>query len=539
MSEPSQVTNPTPTEKKGLGLTTQILIALVLGVVLGVVYPQVALSLRFVGDIFMAALKMLIMPLILVTMIVGVASLGSPQELGRLGWRAIFYYFTTTALAIVVGMIAVNWMQPGALKLPDSLVPILHREVRGVHSTQKDLNPAARIAIAQAFSAHLLHDAGKNKAEQQTRAAALADQAVNTLSRTIQQSLREGVTKADGAGKPMALAISVETLIQRAEGAMRAELVIARVGMRRSLQAAEEMRAGSQAKGPPLTVSRFLHMQIDKMLQNPFEALASGNVLGIILFSILFGLILVSLGARGQPVLTLADSLNQAMMRFVEWVMVLTPYGVFSLMAYQVAQSGLDILVLLGKYMICVVIALIIHGAIVLPLVLWIFGRRSPLAFFLQVRDALGVAFSTSSSSATLPVSLEVVEQKAKIQPKVAGFVLPLGATVNMDGTALYEAIAALFIAQIYGIDLGVGPQILIFLTAALAAIGAAGIPSAGTVTMVMVLTAVGLPLTGIGLILAVDRILDMCRTTVNVWGDLVGAAILDRWENQHENASR
>jgi Na+/H+-dicarboxylate symporter len=234
-------------------------------------------------------------------------------------------------------------------------------------------------------------------------------------------------------------------------------------------------------------------------------------------------------------VITLSESLNEAMMRFVEIVMKMTPIGVFSLMAHQIARSGLDILFLLGKYMICVLIALGIHAFIVLPLILLIAGRRSPFAFFGDVRAALGIAFSTSSSSATLPVSMDVVENNAGVKKHVTGFVLPLGATINMDGTALYEAIAALFIAQIYGIDLGIGPQILIFMTAALAAIGAAGIPSAGTVTMVMVLSAVGLPLSGIGLILAVDRLLDMCRTTVNVWGDAIGAAILDRYEAEPE----
>jgi Na+/H+-dicarboxylate symporter len=187
---------------------------------------------------------------------------------------------------------------------------------------------------------------------------------------------------------------------------------------------------------------------------------------------------------------------------------------------------------MLSKYMLCVVVALGVHAFVVLPLLLMIGGRVSPLQFFVRVRSALSVAFSTSSSSATLPVSIEVAEKEAKLSPQVSGFVLPLGATINMDGTALYEAVAALFIAQLYGIDLGLGPQFLIFLTAALAAIGAAGIPSAGTVTMVMVFSAVGLPLVGIGLILAVDRILDMCRTTVNVWGDLIGAAILDRYES-------
>jgi len=322
-----------------------------------------------------------------------------------------------------------------------------------------------------------------------------------------------------------------ETRKQRVIGVARAELIFAGVGMRRSPAEAAKMRKSQKGGGKTLTVVSFLQMQIKKILQNPFKALATGNVLGVIVFSLLLGLILVSLGERGRPALQLADSLNAAMMSFVSLVMKMTPVGVFSLMAHQVARSGLDILWLLGKYMLCVVVALLVHAFVILPLLLMVVGRTSPLKFFMQVKDALSVAFSTSSSSATLPVSLEVAEHNAKLRPHIAGFVLPLGATVNMDGTALYEAIAAMFIAQVYGIDLGLGPQILIFLTAALAAIGAAGIPSAGTVTMVMVLNAVGLPIAGIGLILAVDRLLDMCRTTVNVWGDLIGAAVLNRFE--------
>jgi Na+/H+-dicarboxylate symporter len=321
--------------------------------------------------------------------------------------------------------------------------------------------------------------------------------------------------------------------LRRLEGRLRTEIIYAQVGVRRGVKAAEEMRAEAHSKTAPLTVERFLRAQIGKLLQNPFVALATNNVLGVILFALCLGLILVRMGEQGRKVLDLAEALNEAMMRFVVIVMKLTPLGVFSLMATQIARSGLDILFLLAKYMICVLLALLVHSVFVLPLILRFFGRVSPLRFFFQVRDALSVAFSTSSSSATLPVSLEVAENNAEIPKRVTGFVLPLGATVNMDGTALYEAVAAMFIAQLYGIDLGMGPQILIFLTAGLAAIGAAGIPSAGTVTMVMVLAAGGLPISGIGLILAVDRLLDMCRTTVNVWGDLIGAAVLARYESK------
>lgn len=518
-------------KKPGLGLTTQIGIALVLGVALGIWLPEVAISFRFMGEIFMAALKMLIVPLIVVTMIVGVASLGSPKELGRLGGRAVTYYFATTALAVVVGLIAVNVMKPGESELPNKLQTALKQTLGSQKAPPTSLSSQHVGQIQTAFAAHLAEGLDKKDKAKQKKTKLLAQQAAVSFAGTLRMYLKSHKT----TGKKKVEPITKDMWLQRATGALRAELVFARVGMRQTVKAAADLRARSKKKGPPLTVSRFLYMQIKKVLMNPFKAMATGNVLGIIVFSLLLGLVLVTLGDRGRPALNVADSLNEAMMKMVEWVMLLTPYGVFSLIAYQVARSGWDILLLLGKYMLCVLVALFVHGFIVLPILLFVLGRRSPLKFFSQVRNALGVAFSTSSSSATLPVSMEVSEHNAEVPAKVSGFVLPLGATINMDGTALYEAIAALFIAQIYGIDLGIGAQILIFMTAALAAIGAAGIPSAGTVTMVMVLSAVGLPLSGIGLILAVDRVLDMCRTTVNVWGDLIGAAILGRWETDDD----
>ena len=279
------------------------------------------------------------------------------------------------------------------------------------------------------------------------------------------------------------------------------------------------------------TVSDFLNKQIHKMLRNPFEALANGNVLAIILFALLLGATLTTMGEEGRPLLEFFRSLNAAMLRLTVMVMWFAPFGVFGLMANLMAKTGWEGLKALGAYMVTVMAGLLIHGVIVLPVLLKVFGRRSPLAFFNDMKSALVVALTTSSSSATLPVTMECAQDNAGVPLHVSGFVLPLGATINMDGTALYEAVAAMFIAQLFGIDMTFGQQVLIFLTATLAAIGAAGIPSAGTVTMAMVLTAVGLPLEGIGIILGVDRLLDMCRTTVNVWGDAVGAAIVARYE--------
>ncbi len=529
------------TEKK-VGSTVQIFLALLAGVVLGVASPETALRLSWLGEIFMAALMMLIMPLILVTMIAGVGSLGNPDDLGRVGTRTIVYYMLTTFLAIIIGLILVNVIRPGETPLPSVLVQHLAQthEQMGTGRGLRVVAPPTTQSATKKVGERAEPVALKNL---RTRMDALE----SLFVREILQSDRPPSAKQEERAKKLAQRsrseieniflsdLSKKQRWRRIEGRLRTEVIYAQVGVRRGMKAAQEMRAEARSKGAPLTVESFLRAQISKVLQNPFVALTTNNVLAVILFALMLGLILVRMGEQGRKVLDLAETLNEAMMRFVALVMKLTPIGVFSLMATQIARSGLDILFLLAKYMFCVVIGLLIHAVIVLPLILWVFGRVSPWRYFLQVRDALSVAFSTSSSSATLPVSLEVAENNAGIPKRVSGFVLPLGATINMDGTALYEAVAAMFIAQLYGIDLGLGPQALIFLTAGLAAVGAAGIPSAGTVTMVMVLAAVGLPIAGIGLILAVDRLLDMCRTTVNVWGDLVGAAILARYEAGEE----
>ncbi|MFH1807317.1 MAG: dicarboxylate/amino acid:cation symporter [Pseudomonadota bacterium] len=249
----------------------------------------------------------------------------------------------------------------------------------------------------------------------------------------------------------------------------------------------------------------------------------------MILFALLLGGALTTLGPAGERTLEVFRTLNDAVMQLVHLVMWIAPLGVMALLADALARGGVQALRLLAAYSLVVVAGLLIHGAVVLPTVLMLLGRRHPWHFAAAVRPALAVALGTSSSAATLPVSLEVVQERAGVDGRVASFVLPLGATINMDGTALYEAVAAVFIAQVYGIHLGPLEQVIVFLTATLAAIGAAAIPSAGTVTMAMVLTAVGLPLDGIGLILAVDRLLDMLRTTVNVWGDLVGSAVIEK----------
>ncbi len=276
--------------------------------------------------------------------------------------------------------------------------------------------------------------------------------------------------------------------------------------------------------------------------ENPIEAMVySGedprqgpNILGLIFFAILFGSAVLALERGKRERLCAAfNSLFEAMMKLTGWVVRLAPLGVFALLVEVVGQTGFSAFASLGLYMLTVFSGLVLHACVILPLVLWLVARRRPVRYAGHMAPALAMAFSSASSNATLPLTMECAERRAGISNQVTSFVLPLGATVNMDGTALYECVAALFIAQCYGIELGLVQQATVMLTALLASIGAAGIPHAGLVMMSIVLGAVGLPLEGMGMILAVDRLLDMCRTTVNVWSDLVGAATVARLEGQ------
>ena len=285
-----------------------------------------------------------------------------------------------------------------------------------------------------------------------------------------------------------------------------------------------------QAEEPPSPVKIIT----DIVPENLFRSMAEDKVLSIIFFSLLFGVALSSVGDKAAPLIGLFEALNRVMLKITDWIMVLAPVGVFALVAYTVGTMGLGIMKSLAKYMVTVLLGLAIHGCVTLPILLAVFARYSPLRFIRDMLTAVLTAFSTASSAATLPITMECLEKNAKVSNKVASFVLPLGATINMDGTALYEAVAAMFIAQAYGISMPLWQQLIIMLTAALASIGAAAIPGAGLVTLVIVLKAVGLPLEGLAMILAVDRLLDMCRTAVNVWGDACGATVVARLEGEN-----
>ncbi len=269
---------------------------------------------------------------------------------------------------------------------------------------------------------------------------------------------------------------------------------------------------------------------------NPLAAMVNGQILPTIFFSLLFGFFITRAPQPYKKQLTdLFQGVFEVMMRLTHFIIIFTPVGVFALIAKIVAQTGIDVFIPLANYMITVIGALSIHAFLTLPLLLYFIAGINPVAHIKAMSAALLTAFSTSSSSATLPLTIDCVENNAGASNKVSSFVLPLGATINMDGTALYECVAAMFIAQVYGIDLSFGQQFIVVLTALLASIGAAGIPMAGLVMMTIILRAVGLPLEGLGLILAVDRILDMMRTSVNVWSDSCGSVIIAKSEGDTE----
>jgi len=396
-----------------LKVHTQILIAIILGIVVGILLGEKTAHIKIVGDMFIQLLKAIIIPLILASMVAGIVSLGDVRKLGRIGLRTFIYYTATTTLAVGVGLILVNLMKPGV-----------------------------------------------------------------------------GVDIGTGA--------------------------------------AAELSGGEV----PTVVSIIR----DIIPANLFDAMAKDKVLSVIFFSILLGVAISSIGEKGRPLVTFFEAFNAVMMKITDWIMRLAPFGVFALMAYTIGSMGLSVIKPLVVYMVTVILGLTIHACVTLPVLLKILGKYSPLKFIRDVFSAVATAFSTASSAATLPITMDCLQENTGVSNKVTSFVLPLGATVNMDGTALYEAVAAMFIAQAYGIDLSISQQLIIMLTATLASIGAAAIPGAGLVTMVIVLKAVNLPLEGIGMILAVDRILDMLRTAVNVWGDACGAVVVARLEGEQLN---
>ena len=408
-----------------VSLLTKIFLGMIIGVVVGLVFrnnPEfVTTYIQPVGDLFLRLIRMVVVPLVFASLLVGTASLGDPKKLGRIGMKTISFYLVTTALAITLGLFLANTVQPG-----------------------RSIDPAT------------------------------------------QQEL-------------------MATYEQGAEAAQ------------------ENMRAR------PGTVETLLAV----VPTNPAAALAGGDMLQIIFFAMFFGvaLTLVKNRDKAEQIIGFFDGVTEAMIVVVHMVMEVAPYGVLALIAAVVAVYGIEVLVSLLIYSACVLIGLALHMFLVYGSAVFILGGMSPIMFFRGIRKAQAIAFATSTSSGTLPVTMECAEENLGVSEEIASFVLPLGSTVNMDGTALYQGVATVFIAQVFGIDLSIGQQLTIVLMATLASIGAAGVPGVGIITLAMVLETLGLPLEGIALILGVDRILDMARTTINVTGDSAVAVVVARSE--------
>jgi len=393
-----------------------MLAGIFLGGICGWWFGKQMMAVDWIGEIFLNALKMLVIPLIVSSLIVGIAGLGDITKVGKTGLITLVYFMTTTGISVVIGLCMVNLIDPG---------------------------------------------------------------------------------------------ISVEMVTEIPE------------------EVAEKKDTG------------IIDILMSFISPNLVKSMLDMDILPIIIFSLVFGGVLTTLGEKGKIVINFFDSVNEAIMKMVHLVLYLAPVGIFALIASKLGAAGggdafWTELLKIGKYAFTVIAALLLHALVVLPAILIFVTRRSPIKFFKGASAALTTALSTASSSATLPVTIECAVENNQVSRRASLFVLPIGATVNMDGTAMYEAIAAIFIAQMLGIELSFTQQIIIFVTATLAAIGAAGIPEAGLVTLVMVVQSVGLPLEGIGMLLSIDWFLDRCRTTVNVWGDSIGAAVVDKLEEKY-----
>jgi len=408
----------------------QILLALVLAVIAGQLTGMDAslFGLRFydiyafLGKLFLNALKMLIVPLILSSIITGIAGVGESGAMGRLGGKTLLYYMSTSLFAILVGLLLVNIVAPG-------------------------------------------------------------------------------IVDGKPAGDMLPISEDIDAVAERVEG-----------------------------RGVGDVVDIFLRM----VPTNIVAAAAEGQMLGLIFFSLLFGYFMTRI--EGQPRQVLKDfwqGMYDVMIKITEWVMLFAPVGVFALVAKVVASTGFAAFEPLLAFFLTVLAALAVHFLIVLPLLLFLVGRVNPWLHYRAMAPALLTSFSTASSSATLPITMDCVNRNAGVSTRTTSFVLPLGATVNMDGTALYECVAAIFIAQAFGLQLGFAEQFTVVLIALLTSIGVAGIPAASLVAITIILGAIGLPLEAVGLILAVDRVLDMCRTSVNIFSDSCGAVIIGRLEGE------
>lgn len=388
-------------------ISTKILLGLILGIIVGLLPGSasgfISTWITPLGIVFLNLIKMIIVPLVFTSLIVGASSVGDVKRLGRMGGKTILYYLLTTAFAVTLGLVLANLINPGeGLILP------------------------------------------------------------------------------------------------------------------------------GDAKYPGKEVTPLVDVLIGIIPANPLKALVDGNMLQIIIFALFIGVGITLAGKKAQPVFAFFEGMAEVMYKVTGVIMELAPIGVFALIVPVMAANGPQILIPLAAVIITVYLGSFLHAIIVYSTAVKVLGRMDPLRFFKGLSPAMIIAFSTCSSSATLPVSMKSVEENLGVSKEVSSFVLPLGATINMDGTALYQGVCAVFVAQVYNLDLTLGQQLSVVLTATLASIGTAGLPGAGLIMLTMVLQSVGLPLEGLALIAGIDRILDMARTTVNITGDASAAVIVD-----------
>lgn len=511
--------------KGSLGLLYGIIIAIVAGALIGGLAPDVARHTSILGEIFLNLLKMIVVPLVMLSMIVGITNLGDIRNLGAIGGRTVLYYMATTGLSVLVGIILVNVILPGRGLSQGEEEPNLRYTLSGAEMHTVTLDGQFNRTYNEKYVVTLTDQNVQGKVE------SISDATVTVNSWTLLDPDAVYVGTSTGerllfvGGKP------ADMQLNRTGQGVRIGLPIAGEvqdkEQRDMLGTLKEVFLGNPETGKEGMIP-----------ENVFKAMANMDILPLIFFSLFIGGALSVLGERGQPTIQLISGLNDAVMQIVHWIMYVAPVGIFGLIAGRIGEAKgfagfWPELVAVGKYSFTVILGLGLHGAVVLPLLLLLLGRRNPLDYIKGMATALLNAFSTASSSATLPITMDGAETNNGISKRTASFVLPLGATINMDGTALYEAVAVMFIAQVYAISMEPAQQLVVVLTATLAAIGAAGIPEAGLVTMVIVLRAVDLPIEGITLILAVDWLLDRFRTTVNVWGDSIGAGIIERYESK------
>ncbi len=393
--------------EKGIALWKKIFIGMLCGIVVGIVAGPDAVLLKPIGDIFLNAIKMLIIPLVFCSLVVGVTAISDTQKMGRIAAKSIGIYLVTTALAISLGLIASSLISPG-------------------------------------------------------------------------------------------------------------------VGLEMSLSATQVA-----SKSEP----SFLDTLINLVPKNPISALASGNVLQTIVFAIGLGIALSLSGEKAKPAVRVFESLAEAMYKLTSLVMKFAPYGIFALIAVVAGQYGLDILLPLIKVIFLVYLCCIIQVLVVYSGILKVVANLSPIHYLRALANPAAVAFTTTSSSGTLPVTIRTAHEELGVSREISSFVLPLGATINMDGTAIYQGVAVIFIAQVFGVSLDVQDYLMIIMTSTLASIGTAGVPGAGLIMLSLVLSTVGLPLEGLAIVAGIDRILDMARTSVNVCGDLMISVLISKSE--------